>query len=298
MPLNAVTAPLATQPRVGLVASARPVEEAERDWAQGFRYEPEACGASGIYDPCEMGSGLSIAVPDNQPVREFMPYVVRAYDRCSSFGWASRDFEGRARRALLAYQSFQIEKEFWSGTLARAQGWENPYLTHLDSDVVTNGPQAASKALACLEGAAGECNGGQRLMIHAPRQVVAGWSFLNLLRYESGLILTANDNIVVSGAGYDGSGPQGAPDGDPTAAGDNSTWIYATDIVDLRLGEIRIAGAPNLQANGSRAWSGTNTTTNVITTVAERLAAATFGGCCLLAAETDVTLCHTGGEGS
>lgn len=284
-----MTAPLAAPPRVGLLSVARPIDQPEREWVNGFSFEPEACSGAGVYDPCVTGPDVTTAVPvpANRAVREFTPFPVRAYDRCSTFGWAARDWQGRATRALLAQQSFQLEKELWRGDLARSAGWSNPFLASLDTDVVATGA-TVEQGLACLDASSTSCNSGQRLMIHAPRQIVIAWSALNFLRYEGGLILTANDNIVVPGAGYDGSGPPGIIGGPPTPAATGSVWAYATDIIEVRLGEVHLYGGPTPQ--------GTNRTTNVFTTTAERLAAATWNGCCLLAASMNVTLCDIGGS--
>lgn len=288
-PRNWVPAPLAAPPRVGLIASARLVEQEEREWVLGFSFEPEACSGAVVYDPCLSGADLSSGVTDppaNRAIRDFSPYTVRAFDKCSTFGYAARDWEGRATRALNAQQSFQMEKELWTATLSRARSWGNPFLASMVSDVITAGATSVTDALSCLDGASRDCNSGQRTMIHATRQVVNLWEGEHLLRHEGGLTLTANDNIVVSGAGYDGSGPPGIIGGAPTPATNGHVWAYATDIVDIRQGAIRIFGGPTPQ--------GVNRSTNTFVTVAERTVAATWSGCCLLAAEISVSLCDTG----
>lgn len=119
-------------------------------------------------------------------------------------------------------------------------------------------------------------------MIHAPRSIVTLWKNLNLVERQGNLILTINDTIVVPGAGYDGSGP----DGQPAAA--NSMWVYGTGLVDVRLGTIEVVGGPNAQ--------GLDRTNNDIIIRASRMAAATFDPCVHLAVEIAASPCGIGGS--
>ena len=116
-----IIGPLAEPPRVGLIAQARRIDDDTTSrWEQSFAFEPENCGANrGIVDPC--GSEEK-ALTGSQTIVDYEPYVVWAGDRCSAFGWNSRDYEARARRLLIACESKQIEEEFWTGEKAQAEG--------------------------------------------------------------------------------------------------------------------------------------------------------------------------------
>jgi hypothetical protein len=121
---------------------------------------------------------------------------------------------------------------------------------------------------------------GQRGMIHAMPYTVALWDAEGLLRVEGGLLLTAQDTIVVSGAGYSGSAP-GAGEGDdpvPPADVDLAANAYGTGLVYLRRGPIVEIGDRTSQIDRSiNDW-------NVFV---ERPVAATHAGCCVLTVEVN-----------
>lgn len=283
-PRQVVRARPAAPPRVGLIASAILPDEPDERWVNGFAYEPESCGGAGRGDVCSDGQTPKDAAP-NAAIVEYDPILVYAVDKCSTWD-QTRDREGRARRLLAACEGTQLEAELWTGSQALAEDPATPNnrLASPASDVLSNGPMSAGQALACLEQGLADCGCGSRGMIHAPRGLVSHWASLQLVRRDGALIVTTLDTIVVPGAGYDGSGPNGEP------AGVDSTWAYATDMVEVRRGAIRLVGdgvAERLDRSN-----------NDLVTVAERPVAATFDGCCHLAVETDVDLCTLGGPGS
>lgn len=201
--MEPVTAPVPQAPFTGLIASSRVVEEGTERWGNGFTFAPEGCAGGGSFAPCDPGTK---DIPDNPGIMTVEPIGVWAGDKCSSFGFLARDYEGRARRLLEACESKQAEREFWRGDVARAQAWDNPFLTDGGARVLGDGETPVA-ALACLEQALADGSCGMRGMIHATRQLVTVWSASNLIRVEGNRLLTINGNLVVSGAGYDGSGP-------------------------------------------------------------------------------------------
>lgn len=275
-----VTAPPAVPPVLSLVSMARDPGDWDDHMANGIRFQPESCsGGGGVLDPCGSDDKDIDATP---AVVDFQPFAVWEGDRCSGTAFNSRDFKGRAQRLLLACESSHIAHEFWTGTLARAKHWTaNRYLASEASDVVTNGPSEALQALECLEEALASCNCGQRGMIHCTPQLASVWSEFDVLRREGKYILTIMDTIIVPDAGYNGSGPYG-----PAVAG--SQWTYATSMVDVRRGPISIV--PDTVAEAM------DRSNNLIEFRAERMAAATFAGCCHIAAEVNLPLCGIGGS--
>jgi len=287
-PKQAVSALPASPPRISLLTSAITISERER-WESGFSYEPEACGEgnTATWDPCtnpDLDNGVQSGAVDVET------FAIAAVDSCSSFGSAARTWKDRAQRKLAACESNLIEAELWSGAIARSSGWANKYLTHLDSDVLSDLPiEDAVQALACLEQALATCNCGSRGMIHATPQTVILWAQGGGLRREGNLILTINDTVVVPGSGYDGSGPQQAVDGAPVPAADGSVWAYATGMVHIRMSPIEII--PNTPDEAM------DRSANRLTYWAQRTVAATFD-CCLFAIEMDLRDCGIGGAGS
>lgn len=273
-------------PRTGLLSALAALPAAER-MATGIAWEPEACGYGGAFDPklCSPSS-LSTIEPDAGPgLEEAVPFTVWGADVCATFQ-RDRDRTGRARRQLAAIESYQVARELWTGTLARAASpdWPNEYLAKPSSDVVTDGPAAATVALACLEQGIAEAGKGRRGMVHATPATITHWQVGGALRREGGLVLTINDTIVVADAGYDGSGPNGEP------AADGSVWAYATELIAVRLGPVRYV--PDV-AESAEAL---NRLVNTVVVRAERDAVLQWDHCIHIAAEVDIALCGIGGS--
>jgi hypothetical protein len=246
-----IDAPQATQPRVGLLASAIVDNvSTEAAWGQGLSFAPEGCGGGGVVDVCESGAK---EVDDNPAIIDYRPFAVWAGDRCSTFGFGARDYAGRATRQLLATQSYRVEREFMFGDLASASSYPNRYLDDGNDDVVTGANP--DMALAALEEALGETLKGAPGMIHATRGVVSIWNKAGALRREGSLTRTINDTIVVAGAGYAGS-----------------LKAYGTELVAVRLGPIRTI--PDADA-----ISRVDFATNFIEVRAERIAGVIWPGC-------------------
>jgi len=276
-----IAAPPAVPPRVGLIASAitPPTEQGER-WQLGITYQPENCSGGGVGDPC---GGGSKTIGPNADIVDYDPFYVWAGDQCSAFGFDAHDYIGRANRLLLASESFQIAREFWTGAQATASGWPNRFLASAASDVLSPGTGLTPiQALSCLEMGLADCNDGQRGMIHATRQVALLWAQNGLIKREGNLVLTINDTIVVADAGYDGSDPDGNP------ATNGAVWAYATDMVTVRRGPIAVVPDKFSEA--------VDRSVNLIEYRAERLAAATFDGCCHLAVQIAADVCGIGGS--
>ncbi len=170
------------------------------------------------------------------------PFLLRAADSCSTFGFERRDFKGRAERLLENAQYKAIEKECWSGALAKAKGFPNQWLDEESRSGLgsrkphprTADAPSISRGLQILQDALAECGFGGQGMIHLQRQTAT-----NLLTViESDPHFTANNgvmydlfgNIIVPGVGYNG-----AVGFEETAAGAGKAWMCATDLVSCRV---------------------------------------------------------------
>jgi hypothetical protein len=295
-----VTPPRLDPPRVSLVTSARnPLadgDETEGKWVNGFSFRPELNQDPTLRTVCSQTQD----VPGSQPTGarvDTVPWTVDVHDTCSVMGYGGVDYIGRAIRALDAATPKGVEREFWKGTLATAEGWPNLHLASAGAVDLTPTPGTAvslREAFELLEDAIAVTGAGGRGMIH-----VAAWSTpsYDLIRREGLMLLTARDTIVVSGSGYPGTGPNGA---DPSAAG--HTWVYATGVVDVRLGDIEVFG--RVDGSGQGNWMTVtpagdggqigldgfdinrfvpalvNRATNDLTVLARRPVAATWDGAC------------------
>lgn len=290
-PFLPVGGPPAVPPRVGLLVSAVDPQRLEgwnERWVSGFKFEPEDGDAVEIQDPC----GRTAVVPAAalaDPVGTsddtgWEPYEVIASYTCSSHAFNSHDWEAVVRRRLAAGLEQAVSGELWTGDLATASGWNNLFLASTRSDDVTEGVGVpTTEALACLQQCLSESNGGQRGFIHATRQTITHWTSLNLLRREGQVIFDLFDNIVVPGAGYDGSTPDGA------AASDGDVWAYATGPVYVALGDVDVDARPGTQDT-------TDFTADDVEVFASQPALAFWDGTVHCAVRIDLDVCQTGGS--
>jgi len=282
----------AAPPRVSLLTSARVVDDNSREWQNGFAVAPELClpqdgpfwwecpdGGVDARSSTLLSPTGEKGIADNEPIVEYRPWMAQVGDRCSTFGWQARDFQGRARRALLASQSRIVETELLTGAIAQEAGFPNLYLQGPQTvDLSPGGSSPLVYALAALQQAIAEGQNG-RGMIHATIPTVTLWLAASAIRRDGNLLVDALDNIVVPGAGYDGGGPGGtAPD--PTG---ETAWAYATGIVEVRQADVTILPG-SLDEALDRA-------SNTIAWRAERTVAAWWDGC--VSSAINVNLCET-----
>lgn len=275
----------AAPPLLSLLSSAEILREQDNRWEGGVAYEPEICGTdrTGAFAACDTSN---MAAAPGSDLLEVEPIVIWAGDSCSPFGFASRDWQGRARRKLQACESNLIESELWRGEITRAQaGWTNRYLADNAATIVTGAAVSPLLALACLEQSLATCNCGAQGMIHATPQIITHWVSERLVAREGSKLFTELGTIVVPGSGYDGSGPAVVPSGPPVPAADGSIWAYATSMVHVRLGP-----AVTLPSETAQAM---DRVSNTITYWAQRIYVAGWD-CCHFASEIDLTLCETG----
>lgn len=216
--------------------------------------------------------------PERLDVVEFDPVLLELAATCTTVGYDTLDYPGRARRQMELATTKALESEFWTGA---TKPW-NPHLAAPNAVVLNVGgianptPMTPGCALAALNQALGDCGIGGRGMIHSTIDLATLWSNISggLMRDGQRLTTTVRDTTVVAGAGYTGSGPNGA---DPPAG---SAWAYATGPVQVRLGDIQVV--PDTVAEAVDRHS------NEITYRGERMASAAWDTCCLAAALVQV----------
>jgi hypothetical protein len=227
-------APPATPPRYGLLFAATDLTGSlDGRWPNGLKWSPETTLGGGVIGIGCTGNTEAMSAGTNPAVTTADPFVVWAEDHCTTAGWQTRDFEGRARRQLEATQSFRIANELWLGTEAQASNLDNGWLTD-DPKILTGAAAAPMEALALVDIGLGQMLGGRRGMIHVSPQTLTELATNEAIQMSGQLWLTAMGNIVVSDAGYPGTGPDGN--------GGGKQWIYGTPLVGYGLGPIE---APN-----------------------------------------------------
>lgn len=279
---NAIAAPPVQPPRYGLIVAAPVVDDASWRWGEGFTFDPEACAPGGVVDITACGSFGDPIDPQRGPANvDGDPFVVWAGDECSSFGYGARDWQGRARRALEAGQSFAMAHELWTGDLGDSAGLANTALADLTSDTLTAGPDDPVDALACLDQGLATVLRGRRGMIHMTVQAFTHLAASQALVRDGALWTTPIGSVVVADAGYTGSGP-----GDVAAA--TSQWMYGTSMLSLRLGPVETVGGPEDA-------SGFAHSDNTVQVWAFRPVAFVWDECAHVAAEVDIAVCALDG---
>ncbi|HEX9994500.1 MAG TPA: hypothetical protein VGB14_16340 [Acidimicrobiales bacterium] len=256
------------EPLQGILVAATRITEADDRWIGGVTWVPEPCsdvGAVGrAIDPDAGQKQAVVAVEEEATAHPFYVAVIR---ECSTL--SGQDRSAATRRLLDAAESALIERELWTGEVAVAAGWGNPFLADGNAVDVTADTPTIVNTFAELEAALAGCL--RRGMIHLSVRALVIAGSKGLLRKEAGsnLITTWMGSIVVPGAGYPGTGPGGA-----TGASGTET-VYATGRVALRRSTVEEREAVHPQLN-RRAW------------LAERAVAATFDPCCHFAATVDL----------
>jgi hypothetical protein len=286
-----VQAPQARPPRYGLLAAAPTVDDGDlRALAGGWEYQPEACGLSGRDSIACAGNVAAMDPSGQRPgIIEGDPIWLWAGDECSTFGFAARDWQGRARRQLAATESYELAAELWDGTVATADGLANPFLASAgaNSDTVTNGAADPVDALACIEQGLAELLRGQQGMVHVTPQLLTHLRAADAVAREGTVWTTTMGHIVVADAGYSGAGPGGA------AAG-ASQWAYGTSMIQVRLGPIEVI--PGSLDDARNLAAAMDRSVNDIVVLAGRLAGLQWANdCAHVAAQVDLGVCLVGG---
>lgn len=265
-----------------LSPAATVIEDSSPHWTAGFEYESLDCGTTvRISSICTAATGVTqIAGDPDDRWRSYHPFVIETSFECTTFG--GLDYEEYARKRLEACQQKSIEREFWTGELAKqedaangADAWPNRYLASTNATDVTptaGTPVKPKYGLALLEQALADCGCGVLGTIHTTRGTA---SALGLAGADATLMTTLG-NRVIAGSGYTGTGPNGsAPAG--TAA-----WMYATGPLTVRLGSVN--ATPDTRAQS------VNTSNNSVKVYADRAAAVTWDTCCHFAVLVDLAL--------
>lgn len=226
-------------------------------WQMGVNWE-DVCGGAGVTldacvtsAPAVTGVGLIPAkvATTSRSGWGATPFTVYVEVDCSPVDFYDRRDE-LVKYALNRYESFQVERTFWTGLAPERNssgGLVNGVLPHLASNAVVTEtvlghtitlqqsavvPTGAAlnvvNALGALEQQLATCLNGQGV-IHVPQALAPDMALL--VNKVGNRLMTPNGNIVSIGAGYPGTSPAGAA----PAAG--TAWMYATGPVFAYRGE-------------------------------------------------------------
>lgn len=221
-------------------------------WRNGIKYRREPCGRASVLPlGCPSDDDLDDITVDDATEADNTagevatdPFLVKVYETCSTLGWPTNDYVGRAQRVLAASEAYAVEHEFWTGEQAQVAigaGVDYPddqWLANSTSATVLSGSaNPLGYGLAQLQQAMADVAGGGPGMIHIPAVLLNPLVELMLVtplpangttppRY-----VDVRGNIIVPGFGYDGSDVNG----DPADAG--TVWIYGTGMVRIYRGD-------------------------------------------------------------
>jgi len=222
----------------GLLSVVQPRPSGDPHWQNGVTYR-QVCPSGGTtYDPCVAVTGTGGAPPDpaskadnvTELWRGATPFTAYTEFDCSPVGLD--DPASMAADALARVESWQVERAFWTGTVASAS-IAFPHLAAgaaiLDAQGITlqtaavtgGGPFDVAEGLGILEAALSDCYNGVGV-IHVPTHAVPTLDAWNLLKVDGAQLKTISGNLVAAGAGYTGSSPLGQ------ARPTGQTWLYAT----------------------------------------------------------------------
>lgn len=283
-----ITAPPAAPPRYGLVAVAPTIDNLEpRVLGAGWTFQPEACGqARGGVLELECGRTAGMDEADFGPaVADGDAFVIYAWDRCSTFGFDARDWQGRGQRMLRAVESYWLAQALWDGpmgfTLAQGQ------LAGAGTDVVSSGPEPITEAIGLVEGAMAQLYRGQPGMVHMTPQALTHAMAAYAVYRDGALWRTTAGNIVVADAGYSGNGP--------TVDAGVSQWVYGSPVVSVGLGAVQVTPATLSEARDLAAM--VELSVNLATVYAARPVTWVWDAeaCGIVAAELDLAIPIIGG---
>jgi len=240
-----------TQAEAWASAAFKRVEDLAH-WEHGFQYLPELTQALALstFAPDTAVANTSGADPTTLNLKPnasteavtapsflwYDPFQVIALDDRSMFGFRHVDYEDRrdrARRALVAHESYDVEQEFWTGATIPTNfhltaspntptssphrtttAWPNPDPAPGTTLGVAVG---LGLALEALDQAIADSEAGTGMIHATPFMVQAFMRIFSYIRDPDGKVYTVNHNLFVPGYGYKGTGPDQA---DRTTAGD------------------------------------------------------------------------------
>lgn len=171
-------------------------------WQGGIDWLPEGYRVSGVaaLDTC---TGIARGADDLDPAgrQSFIPFDVWAEDRCAVQD-RTRDRWGRARRALLADQSYWIAAELERGAITQAETTGNAYLEDGGADTLVLGSTAFASVFPMLDGALTRRLRNRQGVICCAPEHLAAMAELDLVRWSASVPLTPNGHVIAADGGF------------------------------------------------------------------------------------------------
>lgn len=266
-------------PKYGLLSTIEPVFiDDPHAWAGGVEWEQDLCTEVESYiTNCPPAVGHERTAERDLEFCHADPFVVKAAYNCSTAGRTISESIPIARKRLIAWESHEVERVFWTGQ--SANGPVNPSLNfgneYCDIEVVNLSPEGALdvvQAFGFLEEALTDVVPGGGI-IHVPYGLASYIKAYHLIDKREDLCCSPTGFPVVMGAGYSGSAP-GNVESVPGV-----TWIYGTGPIGVWRGPVF--------TNPDDASEGLDRYRNDVTVYAERFYAVGFS-CALYAVPVQI----------
>ena len=237
----------------------------------GIAFRPESCASGGVVEFCE-GTTKTIVAPSGEVCVNTVGLWTG--DECSAITGVDTitDTIDRVERRLDITTSHKLEEYLWTGApfdLDAEGACTEATLASEAADDITpaGGPVGVVPGISLLVEAIDNALQGGRGVIHVPRYVLPYLSFyFQVTRFGDILQVAGTDHLIIAGAGYPGTDPDGQ------APSDGFVWVYATGIVEFALDRIFVPGRDEPASLVDRS-------VNTVEVRAERGAAAWFDPC-------------------
>lgn len=225
------------------VAEIRPASSADGRWRAGVTWDNVCPDATSTYDLCVQNNALGTVTGSPEPKaatadRAFWgatPFTIFTEIDCSAPGFMDQANDN-VRKAMDQASAYEVERVFWSGTVAGVPDLAFPHLIDnvglvesgtpsvtlqlVSAPVVTGGPFDAVEALGVLEEALGTCVKGVAT-IHMPAILLPSFIANHLVETRDGVLYTRRGNKIAVSSAYTGESPAGVL----TRA---TAWMYGT----------------------------------------------------------------------
>lgn len=225
-------------PKYGLLNAIGAIElDDSHAWAGGVEWEDELCtSVESFTDNCPPASGYTKSTERDLNFCHADPFIIKSSFDCSTGGRPVEDAFRIAKKRLLAWESYELERVFWTGLSANGQ--INPSLAfgndtcEIFPEVITvSGPCSVVAGIASLEEALSNLVPGGGV-IHAPFGLASFLAEASLLERVNETYFSPTGTPIVLGAGYPGSGPGNV------VADAGTTWVFGTGPVQVWRNEV------------------------------------------------------------
>ena len=245
-----------------LIGTLFELNEPGETWTHGFDYERDMV-LSPVDVPACHDLGLDPRTP--QSLKAFASSYPQAFavDVDCLFRpdetWRAM-LTAEVQKGLERRLSAKLAYEWWTGTLTTAAGTDSPFLADVSADlllhvsgaltpwvvgttVATDVTDLAVSKLGRIVQLSSAIVGGEKLMIHAPIEVVAEWcENYRVVRNKAGKLVTqVGQHYVVTDAGYPNTGPANA------SAVSGKAWVFVTGACAVRRTPIEVMPSSALE---------------------------------------------------